>query len=406
MSVTALDKSGNSGLASRTVNPSHYLDEFPLTGPDTLGGKYMRQFWQVVGRSVDLPVGKAKPIKIMSVDYTLYRGASGVAHVVDLLCAHRGAQLSAGWVEGDEIRCPYHGWKFGADGVCTERPGELGRSGGGMKVGAYPTNEFLGLIYAYFGEGEPPAFPPYPAFEGEGVNETYGAVFGCNYFQGWENDWDLYHARYTHVTGGLHTIDFDMAMSTEVYNEVDYGVHHTMQVGDGLTYTSILLMPATVQLIIPTFNEQRRKRGQRGPLFRPSYLVHVPIDDYSHAAYLTQLVPIAPEDEEDYRAQYEAVQKIRADSPATSDVAAEILRGEKTIEDAKLHPMLIEIEDLVTQVGQGKIANRHIEHLGRTDVGIALLRRIFARELHAVAEGRATKPWTMCPLINIDGWNA
>jgi 5,5'-dehydrodivanillate O-demethylase oxygenase subunit len=79
------------------------------TGPGTPGGRFMRRFWMAVGRSQDLAKGTAKPIRIMSVDYTLYRGESGRAQVIDYRCAHRGAQMHLGWVEGDDIRCIYHG---------------------------------------------------------------------------------------------------------------------------------------------------------------------------------------------------------------------------------------------------------------------------------------------------------
>ncbi len=51
--------------------------EIATTRPGTPGGIFMREFWQVLYRSQDLPCGHAKPIRIMSEDYTLYRGQSG-----------------------------------------------------------------------------------------------------------------------------------------------------------------------------------------------------------------------------------------------------------------------------------------------------------------------------------------
>ena len=58
----------------------------------------------------------------MSEDFTLYRGESGSPHCVAFRCAHRGTQLSTGWVEGDELRCFYHGWKYDVDGRCVDLP--------------------------------------------------------------------------------------------------------------------------------------------------------------------------------------------------------------------------------------------------------------------------------------------
>jgi vanillate O-demethylase monooxygenase subunit len=45
-----------------------------------------------------------------------------VARVARNLCGHRGTQLSLGWVEGEEIICPYHGFRYGTDGRCTAIP--------------------------------------------------------------------------------------------------------------------------------------------------------------------------------------------------------------------------------------------------------------------------------------------
>ena len=44
------------------------------TGPGTLGGRYLRMFWQPVYRAEDLAPGQMRPIQIMSEKFTLYRG--------------------------------------------------------------------------------------------------------------------------------------------------------------------------------------------------------------------------------------------------------------------------------------------------------------------------------------------
>lgn len=402
MTVTPIASAGPVRTRSNDL-VARYLDEFPYTGPGRIAGNYLRRFWQPVARAEDLPAGKAKPVTVMNVRYTLYRGASGTPYLVDHHCPHRGTQLSVGFVEGEEIRCLYHGWKFrGGDGLCTERPGEKGRSGGGIRTGAYPVREFLGLIYAFLGEGEAPAFPPYPAFEGEGLIEVYATRLPVNWFQGWENDWDPFHARFTHRAGGLHEIDYDAAIASERNEETAYGVRRTMDVGDGETNTAYLLMPATVQLLIPTFNGQAGR--DNGPQVRPTYLIHVPIDDHSHMAYLTQLVPVSADGRDAYLRHYAEMLALMAASPSPAEVAGEILRdGLRTTEDVRDHPMLVEIEDSLAQGGQGTIADRHAEHLGRTDAGVVMLRRLFARELDALASGEAPKAWAPCPLIPITG---
>ena len=127
--------------------PSRWVD-FASGGPDTIGGKYLRRFWQPVALSREVAPGKAMPIHVMDEKFTLYRGEGGTAHVVAYRCAHRSAQLSVGWVRDDCIQCMYHGWKFDGDGNCVERPGEA-RTGAfpQANIAAYPTREHLGIIY-------------------------------------------------------------------------------------------------------------------------------------------------------------------------------------------------------------------------------------------------------------------
>src|SRR3954451_8659959 len=152
------------GASSRAADRARYTD-FVHTGPGTLAGRYLRSFWQPVALSQDLPAGRALPIRIMSEDFTLYRGESGTPHLVAFRCAHRGTQLSTGWVEGDDLRCFYHGWKYDETGQCVEMPAEDPSFPPKVKIRSYPVQEYLGLIFAYLGEGEPPALPRFPALE-------------------------------------------------------------------------------------------------------------------------------------------------------------------------------------------------------------------------------------------------
>lgn len=56
-------------------------------------------------------------------------------------------------------------------------------------------------------------------------------------------------------------------------------------------------------------------------------------------------------------------------------------------------PALFSVEDYLTQVGQRPIAPRQHEQLGRIDQGVILLRKIWQRELAALATGRPLKKW-------------
>src|SRR6266508_2352874 len=162
--------------------------DFAPTGPGTLAGRYLRRFWQPVYVAADLPPGHARPLRIMNEDYTLYRGESGTPHVTAFRCAHRGTQLSIGWVEGDCLRCFYHGWKYDGSGQCVEQPAEEAGFAAKVRIQSYPVHEYLGLIFAYLGEGEPPPVPRYPDMEDcDGLLEWDSYPRACNYFNNLEN---------------------------------------------------------------------------------------------------------------------------------------------------------------------------------------------------------------------------
>src|SRR5262245_60715423 len=132
--------------SKKSYTKQNYKDFFH-TGPGTLAGCFMRSFWQPVYRAKDLSPGQTKPIRIMSEDFTLYRGESGTTHLLAPRCAHRRAQLSAGWVEGDCIRCMYHGWKYDGSGQCVEQPAEDESFAKKIRIRSYPTREYLGLVF-------------------------------------------------------------------------------------------------------------------------------------------------------------------------------------------------------------------------------------------------------------------
>src|SRR5438270_11130358 len=134
----------------------------------------------------------------MSEDFTLYRGEDGTPHLVAFRCAHRGTQLSTGWVEGDCIRCFYHGWKYDGAGQCVEQPAEDAGFASKVKIGSYPTEEYLGLIFAYLGDGDAPPLPRYPEFEAPGVLLADLYTRQCNYFQHLENGVDEVHLAFVH----------------------------------------------------------------------------------------------------------------------------------------------------------------------------------------------------------------
>ena len=88
-----------------------------------------------------------------------------------------------------------------------------------------------------------------------------------------------------------------------------------------------------------------------------------------------------------------AKRKIVANLPSANEMAARVLAGRISVHDIEERPDIVNIQDHVAQEGQGAIADRVNERLGRSDVAVILLRQIWQRELAALAAGEPMKQW-------------
>ena len=79
--------------------------------------------WFQVAYTDEVAPGGVRSLHAFGKKLVLYRTESGEARVFDAHCPHLGADLGVGGkVEGDTIRCPFHGWRYGEDGRCVEVP--------------------------------------------------------------------------------------------------------------------------------------------------------------------------------------------------------------------------------------------------------------------------------------------
>ncbi|MFI5266307.1 MAG: Rieske 2Fe-2S domain-containing protein [Chloroflexota bacterium] len=359
-------------------------DEFVHTGPGTLGGRFLRMFWQPVYLLADLKLGRAVPLRIMGEDYTLYRGDAGAPHVVAFRCAHRGTQLSTGWVEGDEIRCFYHGWKYDQTGQCVEQPAEDAGFAAKIRIQAFPTVEYLGLVFAYLGEGEAPPFPRYPQLEGEGVLETHSYVRDCSYFNSIENNMDEAHIAFVHRASSFTESGLNRFLPEISGEETDYGIIRYGSRPNGATRVAHLVMPNLIVFQGVPAPEKGELQGS------DSFAWRVPVEDTFHRSFNLTLAHVTGEAAERYRERREQ-QKVAG--PSVNELAASALRGDVHVDTFGGRPDAVNIQDVVAQVGQGRIPEREHDRLGRSDILVILLRKIFLRELQALAEGRPTKRW-------------
>ena len=97
-----------------------------------------------------------KPYGAMLLDepLALWRGTAGQLHAVSDICIHRGTALSLGWTSGDQIVCPYHGWRYRADGVCAAIPQlqDPTRVPAKARVPAFRAAERFGLVWVALDE--------------------------------------------------------------------------------------------------------------------------------------------------------------------------------------------------------------------------------------------------------------
>ena len=359
--------------------------DYARTGPGTLAGRYLRMFWQPVARLEDIAPGTTRPIRIMGEAFTLYRGESGAVYLVDFRCAHRGAQLSIGWVEGETIRCRYHGWRYDGTGQCVEQPGE-GEEGfcGRVRIDARPTQLYKGLVFAWLGDDAPPAFPEYPSLDGDGVIEAIVYMRRCNYFNNIDNQLDEVHVSFVHRDAFHRVLDLPMVDA----RRTEYGAATYCPRPNGNVRVTHFLMPNVTQLKSP---------GADREIDWTEYVVwRVPIDDESHYTFGINYISVHGDAKSRYLARRAAVRE----TPPIEEIGERILRGELTIEDAKANlddrDVLyhVYLEDYAVQVGQGAIADRSRENLGRTDAGVRLLREIWNEELRRLAMGEAPTCWT------------
>ncbi len=85
---------------------------------------FLLNCWYMAAWAHELAPGQLMHRTLLEQPVLLYRGASGQAIALDNRCCHRGAKLSNGRIEGDCVRCMYHGLKFDATGRCVQIPGQ------------------------------------------------------------------------------------------------------------------------------------------------------------------------------------------------------------------------------------------------------------------------------------------
>lgn len=114
---------------------------------------FVKNMWYVAAFASDVQPGRCFPRRILGEPVVLFRTTNGKLSALVDRCSHRAFPLSEGHVDGDVLRCAYHGVEFNPTGTCTHIPGQT-RIPAAANVRAYPVVEKDELIWIWMGDAD------------------------------------------------------------------------------------------------------------------------------------------------------------------------------------------------------------------------------------------------------------
>ena len=399
-------------------------------GAGTPCGQLLRHYWQPAAlvdefnalldpRMAQRPV---KAVKLLGQSLVLFKDALGAWGLLDRDCAHRGADLSFGRLEsaaqGGGLRCPFHGWKFAADGRCLETPAEpIGsRLCDRIRQRSYPVVEKSGVLFAWLGDEDttPPPFPEFDCFQAPASHSfAFKGLWNANWLQAFEVGIDPAHPSYLHrflrdealenIGGNAAGKQFRSAAAGSANGEVDGQEWPMTRIMREFAQPDISFesKPWGMQLtaLRPMTHALTHVRVTQA-IFPATFVIplsstmtitqmHVPVDD-THTYWYSFFTSFAgPLDKEAMRAQRAAFITLPDYIPkagrhnnwgfdANEQMSTTYLgMGE---EDINVH-------DQWAVESMGPIADRTREHLGTTDKVIMANRRVLLKAIDTVQNG-------------------
>jgi len=375
-------------------------------GPGTPMGELFRRYWIpfMIDEELAEPDAPPKRVTLLGEELLAFRDSERRIGLVDRYCVHRRADLYYGRNEECGLRCAYHGWKYDIEGRCVDMPSEPADSTfkDEIRIKAYPTREWGGVIWAYMGppefQSELPEFewgrvPADHRFVGKRLQQT-------NYAQGVEGGIDSSHVSILHskLDPDKPELPFGERQQAIVSNlpylandtrpkffvsPTDYGfLVAARRSADAEHYywrISQYLLP--FYTIVP-------RSSQDAPMFWHSW---TPIDDENCWVFTITWSPDKPLTEEtrDSRGVHSEVIDDGSYRPIHNkqndyliDREVQRYRSTSGIEG-------IGNQDSAIQESMGPIVDRSREVLGSSDTAIVAFRKLLLKSARALAEGRA-----------------
>ena len=347
--------------------------ELTHVGPNTPCGEYFRRFWIPVAMAdevKDVPLR----LKILGEDLVLFKDRRNCFGLLHLHCSHRNASLEFGVVEDRGLRCCYHGWLYDIDGTILETPAQNTKIKEKICHGAYPTVEYLGLIFAYM--GPPEKRPDFPRWDTTTLDDVemvpYSIHYPCNWLQICENTMDPWHTVFLHArVTDVHFGDtWGIAPVTEFFEKAD-------KIYTTLTYRiDDMIWIRSQETISPSFSQVGAwwEDGREEKYFKRASITKWTIPHDDENCMIIAWRSFGPGIDPQGHGDRSQVGKNCVDFPGQT--------GVEPYEFRQKHP-----NDYEAQVSQGPIAAHAAENLGSTDTGVAYLRRKLRRAIRSVAAG-------------------
>jgi 3-ketosteroid 9alpha-monooxygenase subunit A len=308
--------------------------------------------WHFLGLTSEYDDGKPHGLEAFGSKLVVWRGASGDLNVLDAYCRHMGGDLSTGTVEGDNVACPFHSWRWGGDGRCKEIP-YARRVPPRARTRAWPTLVVDDQLFVWHDpEGNPPpedvTIPSIPGYaDGEWTSWVWDSVVVPNSHcrEIIDNMVDMAHFFYVHK--GLPT-----------YFKNVFEGHVCTQYYAGTTHEH-----AAAGLPIEIGKYEDQQTVSDATYWGPSYLVDKLWTKYGDMTFETILITCHyPISSSSFKLNYGMVMKKRPEfDEATNEmIAGKMLKGigEGFYEDVKIwlnkaridNPLLCEEDGPVYQL--------------------------------------------------------
>ena len=328
-------------------------------GPGTLAGELLRRYWMPVAPKAEVDEVKVRPVRLLGEDLVVYRDDRGRYGLLAEQCQHRSASLAYGRIDGDGIRCPYHGWKYDVTGACLDQPAEPKGSTYKDSIShtAYPVQEAGGLLFAYMGPLPAPLIPKFDVLARPDWQRRIEIhpVLDCNWVQPMENSVDPAHLYWLHgYTGGAPD---QLPDDENLYEEFEFGIYKSHVHEDEIE---------THPLVFPNI-----LRG-------PGYVAHfrIPMDDRHTRIMYILYNPTedgSPTEQEQVPYQYIGPIKTEYDDHGYR-------RYERRMDT-------FAGQDAMAWETQGPLTDRGREHLSVSDIGIIMFRKMLDKQITVAAEG-------------------